>query len=199
MQIRFDNWDISVHQPCPIVQGDNLSEPVTVEGRLPEGYSSWSLLLRVGSEENVITLGTVDGKPGVLLTVDMLPFGKAFYEVQLRAECGDRVKHSNAAHFYVSPSIAGDGTWPEVPTEFSQCEALIRELNEHPPVPDEDGEYWDIWDTEQHEYVVSECPLPLVAEAFAPVRGTDYWTEEDQQSIVNDVLAELPVWTGGSY
>ena len=81
MQIRFDNWDISVRQPNPIAQGDNLSEPLTVEGRLPEGYSSWSLLLCVGSEENVITLGTVDGKPGVLLTGDMLPFGKVFYKV----------------------------------------------------------------------------------------------------------------------
>ena len=199
MQIIFDNWDISVKQDKPIVQGDNMSEPVTVMGELPDGYSSWSLLMRVDSEENVITLGTVDGKPGVMLTGDMLPFGKVFYKVQLRGECGDKVKRSNVAQFYVSPSIAGDGTWPEVPTEFSQSEALIRELNEHPPIPDEGGEYWAVWDAEQHEYVVSECPLPPVAEAPAPARGTDYWTEEDQQSIVNDVLAELPVWTGGSY
>lgn len=32
-----------------------------------------------------------------------------------------------------------------------------------------------------------------------PVKGTDYWTVADQQSIVNDVLAALPTWTGGSY
>ena len=32
-----------------------------------------------------------------------------------------------------------------------------------------------------------------------PVRGTDYWTAEDQQTIVTDVLAALPVWEGGSY
>ena len=37
------------------------------------------------------------------------------------------------------------------------------------------------------------------AAGHTPVRGTDYWTAEDQQTIVNDVLAALPTWEGGSY
>lgn len=32
-----------------------------------------------------------------------------------------------------------------------------------------------------------------------PVKGTDYWTPADKQEIVNDILAALPTWTGGSY
>ena len=32
-----------------------------------------------------------------------------------------------------------------------------------------------------------------------PVKGTDYWTDADKQEIVNDTLAALPTWTGGSY
>lgn len=32
-----------------------------------------------------------------------------------------------------------------------------------------------------------------------PVKGTDYWTESDKAEIVNDTLAALPTWTGGSY
>lgn len=32
-----------------------------------------------------------------------------------------------------------------------------------------------------------------------PVKGTDYWTAEDRAAIVNDVLAALPTWDGGSY
>ena len=32
-----------------------------------------------------------------------------------------------------------------------------------------------------------------------PVKGTDYWTEADKAEIVNDTLAALPTWTGGSY
>ena len=37
------------------------------------------------------------------------------------------------------------------------------------------------------------------ADGHTPVKGTDYWTEDDQKAIVNDVLAALPTWNGGSY
>lgn len=33
----------------------------------------------------------------------------------------------------------------------------------------------------------------------APVKGIDYWTEEDKAEIVADTLAALPTWTGGGY
>lgn len=32
-----------------------------------------------------------------------------------------------------------------------------------------------------------------------PVKGIDYWTVADKAEIVNDTLAALPKWTGGSY
>lgn len=37
------------------------------------------------------------------------------------------------------------------------------------------------------------------ADGHTPIKGTDYWTEADQQSIVDNVLAALPTWEGGSY
>lgn len=37
------------------------------------------------------------------------------------------------------------------------------------------------------------------ADGYTPVRGKDYWTTADQQAIVDDVLAALPAWEGGSY
>lgn len=37
------------------------------------------------------------------------------------------------------------------------------------------------------------------AAGTTPEKGTDYWTEADKTEIVNDVLAALPTWTGGSY
>ena len=40
---------------------------------------------------------------------------------------------------------------------------------------------------------------PAGADGHTPIKGTDYWTEADQQSIVDDVLAALPTWEGGSY
>lgn len=42
-------------------------------------------------------------------------------------------------------------------------------------------------------------PGPRGADGHTPVKGTDYWTADDQQTIVNDVLAALPTWNGGSY
>lgn len=40
---------------------------------------------------------------------------------------------------------------------------------------------------------------PAGADGHTPVKGTDYWTAADKAEIVNDVLAALPTWTGGSY
>jgi len=37
------------------------------------------------------------------------------------------------------------------------------------------------------------------ADGHTPVKGTDYWTAEDRQSIVNDVLAALPAAEGVSF
>jgi hypothetical protein len=37
------------------------------------------------------------------------------------------------------------------------------------------------------------------ADGKTPVKGTDYWTAADRAAIVNDVLAALPTWDGGSY
>lgn len=37
------------------------------------------------------------------------------------------------------------------------------------------------------------------ASGHTPVKGTDYWTDADKAAMVNDVLAALPTWTGGSY
>lgn len=39
----------------------------------------------------------------------------------------------------------------------------------------------------------------LAAKGDKPVKGTDYWTAEDRHAIVDDVLAALPTWEGGSY
>lgn len=37
------------------------------------------------------------------------------------------------------------------------------------------------------------------ADGKTPAKGTDYWTAADKAEIVNDTLAALPTWTGGSY
>ena len=37
------------------------------------------------------------------------------------------------------------------------------------------------------------------AAGHTPEKGVDYWTAADKRDIVDDVLAALPTWTGGSY
>lgn len=37
------------------------------------------------------------------------------------------------------------------------------------------------------------------ANGKTPVRGIDYWTDTDKTDMLNDVLAALPTWNGGSY
>lgn len=34
---------------------------------------------------------------------------------------------------------------------------------------------------------------------YTPQKGVDYYTEDDKTEMVNDVLAALPTWEGGSY
>lgn len=36
-------------------------------------------------------------------------------------------------------------------------------------------------------------------DGYTPVKGVDYWTAADKQEMVQDVLAALPAWTGGSF
>ena len=54
--------------------------------------------------------------------------------------------------------------------------------------------------------IVSEEQLAIAVGAYmernpvkVPVKGEDYYTEEDKDEMVAAVLAELPTWEGGSY
>lgn len=40
---------------------------------------------------------------------------------------------------------------------------------------------------------------PAGTDGYTPVKGADYFTEEDKTELVNAVLAALPMWEGGSY
>lgn len=71
-------------------------------------------------------------------------------------------QHTNILRVYVGDSLSGDSHWPTVPSEFSQTEANIRELNSHPPVPGNNG-YWMVWDTDKDEYLESQLALPDVS------------------------------------
>ena len=160
MQLVFDfsQWLISPRQGVVGRQYDNLSHSLVVEGELPSGYT-WDMLVEARGKYNVIPLTSTETGASAPLTDDQLAFGDTYYAFQLRGVQGDLIHHTNAVQVYVPETIVGPGTWPVLPTEFSQAEANIREFNAHPPVPGENG-YWMLWDLDTHSYVQSQLVVP---------------------------------------
>lgn len=160
--IIFNNWQISV-TGLIARQYDNLSRRIDVEGNLPAGYT-WQLLVQSGGNADTILLEATETGAGALLTADNLSRAGEYY-IQLRGVLkadGVTKRHTNVVSAYIPESLTGLGTWPEVPTEFSQVEARILELYQHPPIPGSNG-YWLVWDTDKDDYVESQLALPDVS------------------------------------
>jgi hypothetical protein len=185
--------------------------------------SSSALLVQVGDAMDIIPLTPMEGGVGHTLTAEQVSIA-GYYTVQLRGRRGEEVKHTNTTQAFVSKSLSGTAQWPSIPSEFTELEQRMWELNNHPPKPGEDG-YWLLWDTQQDEYVISDIPLPEGAgggtqgppgpegpqgeqgEQGPPgpegpqgeqgPQGPAYeLTEADKQEIVNATLAALPVYHG---
>ena len=159
--IHFDDWLLKKDEgPVIARQYDNLTRRLEILGDIPEGWS-WTLLVQADKRLDLIALAPMEGGLGVDLTKEMLAM-KGDYTIQLRGNQGELARHTNQAQIFIPSSLSGDVNWPEVPSEFSQVEANIRELNEHPPVPGDEG-FWLVWDLERGEYVTSDLPLPDVS------------------------------------
>ena len=156
--IHIYNWTLSAS--CDVIarQYDNNSRALYVVGELPEGYE-WDMLVSVEDNLNIIRLSPMDEGIGAVLTDDQLAFGNVAYTMQLRGTQGDVVRHTNKIYPYIPDSLSGDAQWPTIPSEFSDYEKRLEELNDHPPMPGDNG-FWLIWNTDTHEYEESDVPLP---------------------------------------
>ena len=160
--IHYEDWRLWA-DPGPAVarQYDNLTRRLEIVGDLPEGWD-WTLLVEADREHlDLIALRPMEGGLGVDLTAEMLALS-GYYTIQLRGNQGELVRHTNQVRIFIPSSLSGDANWPELPSEFSQAEADIRELNAHPPIPG-DGGYWLVWDLDGEKYVTSSLPLPDVS------------------------------------
>ena len=155
--ITFNGWNISVCGAPIARQYDNLSRELAVLGDLPEGWK-WDMLVECDKQLNIITLAPIEGGVGVTLTEDMLSLPGVYF-MQLRGTQGEVVRHTNIIQTFIPKSLSGDAQWPEVPSEFSQMEARMQELNDHPPYPGTDGN-WMIYNPDTGEYEESDIPLP---------------------------------------
>ena len=160
--IHFDDWLLTKDEgPVIARQYDNLTRRLEILGDIPEGWS-WTLMVQADKHLDIIALAPMEGGMGVDLTAEMLALS-GYYTVQLKGVQGELVRHTNQVRIFIPDSLSGDANWPEIPSEFSQAEARIRELNEHPPYPGDAG-YWMVWDLETDTYIQSPLPLPPVAE-----------------------------------
>ena len=157
--LQFNDWVISNGCNTPVIarQYDNLSCSLTVVGDIPDGWD-WAMLVECSGNLNIIALSPVEGGVGAVLTDDMLALS-GYYTMQLRGTQGEVVRHTNQIEVFIPESLSGDAQWPEVPSEFSQVEQNIIDLNNNPPKPGING-FWMIYNPETGEYEQSDIPLP---------------------------------------
>lgn len=157
LTFSFSSWHIEASEGILGRQYDNLAHQIVVVGSLPEGYT-WDMLVECRGNYNVIPLTVNATGASATLTADQLAL-TGYYDFQLRGTQDSVIHHTNSTQVFIPDTIVGPGTWPVLPTEFSQAEAAIKELNAHPPVPGENG-YWMLWDLDTHSYVQSQLAVP---------------------------------------
>ena len=108
--------------------------------------------------------------------------------IDLENEQQEAVKGENGATFIPSVSANGVISWTN-----------DRELPNPSPVNIK-GEKGDKGDTGAQGIQGEKGDKGDTGLAgYTPVKGTDYWTDTDKTDMLNDVLAALPTWNGGSY
>lgn len=216
--IYFKDWEISHDGSILARQYDHLSRVLLVRGT-PQGYD-WEMRVRKGDWYEVIPLSPMEGDVGCVLTEKHLALW-GWYSLQLvgtlRAD-GVTVQHSNVISVFVAESLT-DGDWPASPSEFTRLESNVREMNGHPPIPGENG-FWMLWELDSHSYKESAFPLPKGLDGVngkdgtdgrngtdgkdgvdgkTPIRGVDYWTEDDVSAMREYIDGRLGVVENGTY
>lgn len=222
--IYFKDWEISHDGSILARQYDHLSRVLLVRGT-PQGYD-WEMRVRKGDWYEVIPLSPMEGDVGCVLTEKHLALW-GWYSLQLVGTLrtdGVTVQHSNVISVFVAESLT-DGDWPASPSEFTRLESNVREMNGHPPIPGENG-FWMLWELDSHSYTESEFPLPKGldgrdgrdgvdgkdgtdgrngtdgkdgVDGKTPIRGVDYWTEDDVSAMREYIDGRLGVVENGTY
>lgn len=97
--------------------------------------------------------------------------GTCAAEVSIYDTDGKRIT-TTTFNFVVDAECVGEDAGPsedyvdimgEYIEEVKASEELIKELNDHPPVPGDTG-YWYTWDADADAYIESDLPLPEVSQ-----------------------------------
>lgn len=192
------NWTIANIGGEALRQYDNLSRSLVVRD-VPGGYT-WRLLVQAGQNFDVILLSPMEGGVGVILTADQLSVA-GHYTVQLQGTLdadGKTVRHTNCLQLYVPKSLSGSANWPTVPSEFTQMEANIQEINQHPPIPGDNG-YYLIWDVTTHAYQESKLPVTGGGSDANAVKFTPQTLTAEQQKQARENIGAYQIETVNSW
>lgn len=103
------------------------------------------------------------------------------------------------------PPIPGDNgywlLWDLEAEDYAESQLPLPDVSVGPPGPQGEpgpqGPKGDTGDTGPQGETGPEGPQgPAGADGYTPRRGVDYWTEADQQQMVQDVIDTLPVYNG---
>ena len=145
----------------------------------------------------------VDAQGGNIYKIN-LTNGLAYNFTAPKGEIGPKGEDgANATITNVTASVDGNIGTPEVEVTLDGTESARAFNFAFKNLKGETGEIGPKGDPFTYDDFTPEQLAALTgpqgADGHTPVKGTDYWTEDDQQAIVNDVLAALPTWEGGSY
>lgn len=182
VQIRIDCSEIWENYP-------NAVASLAVEP--PEGSKYPAIVTREG---NVVCWTVKDS--------DVVHDGDG--RIQLTFTEGSEIQKTVICRTKVDESIIGSGTTPDPIADFvSEANEALAELEAaevHEPVIGEDG-YWYTWSKDAGEYVKTDTKAQGEdgqqgpagkdgadgapgQDGHTPVKGTDYWTQQDQADIV---------------
>ena len=92
-------------------------------------------------------------------------------------------------------NIKKDGEWVEIPAIVGSTPNITIGTVETLP----SGSDATATISGDKENPLLNLGIPKGADSYTPVRGTDYWTDDDKTEIVNDVLELLPRAESGVY
>lgn len=175
---------------------------MTVEGDVNRGYTVTSCDATIeqidaafNSDKNIVLTVGEDGAYYVLPLANAAPGSgylfESFFDIYLLSAS---IYDGESAAFYMTQMFANaieysNNAMPNVDNVGDALDALVTNSHTHSnkaaldKLSDSNGKL---------QYNGSDVGLK-------PVKGTDYWTAADKIEIVNDTLAALPTWIGGSY
>lgn len=120
-----EDWKLS-HSSTDIQQYDNLTDRIIFTGYIPEEFDRFNAQIKFGNSYDEIPLVANGCTLTATLTASHLAHN-GIYEIQIKAESGEKVKHSNVIYFGVNRSLSGDAVWPVIPTAFTEA---VRQAEE---------------------------------------------------------------------